>query len=243
MSIKSTIFKWLTGVSIESLKSTDDNLPRMVHNTYSSLYDNYLFDFRQTYTGGIVQNTGTLEYFDGEEEPPVQKINIKPIDVLSELETVPTPFNLEMLGEKISVLKDKIEIIKQEYTKREVEALIERLENRKKYLEHKTFFDNFQNTTDKNIDELLKKYNLVLNTSDIFIPEFPTEAISVMKEYTEIMKKVCEKKPIFYVIASADMFNKTYEKRDPILLVQSPFGFYWQILGAWDKEMLILNEL
>jgi predicted MPP superfamily phosphohydrolase len=110
-------------------------------------------------------------------------------------------------------------------------------------LKHKTFFDNFQNTTDKNIDELLKKYNLVLNTSDIFIPEFPTEAISVMKEYTEIMKKVCEKKPIFYVIASADMFNKTYEKRDPILLVQSPFGFYWQILGAWDKEMLILNEL
>ena len=25
--------------------------------------------------------------------------------------------------------------------------------------------------------------------------------------------------------------------------VISSFGFYWQILGAWDKEMLLLSEL
>ena len=37
--------------------------------------------------------------------------------------------------------------------------------------------------------------------------------------------------------------QEKYKQRDPILLVQSPFGFYWQILGAWDKEMLILSEL
>ena len=51
------------------------------------------------------------------------------------------------------------------------------------------------------------------------------------------------KKPVFYVIAEPDKFRKAYEKRDPILLVQSPFGFYWQILGAWDKEMILLSEL
>jgi hypothetical protein len=45
------------------------------------------------------------------------------------------------------------------------------------------------------------------------------------------------------VIAEPDKFRKAYEKRDPILLVQSPFGFYWQILGAWDKEMMLLSEL
>lgn len=238
MSLKSKIFKWLTGMSIESLK-TNNNLP-IIYNSNSELYDNYLFDFRTNYSGGIINpQNGPSD----ESHEPKQKINIKPIDVLSELETVPTPFNLEMLDEKISVLKDKIEVIKQEYTKREVNALLERLENRKKYSEHKTFFDNYQNTTDKNIDKLLEKYNLVLNTSDIFIPEFPTEAITIMKEYTEIVGKISGKKPVFYVIAPADMFVKTYEKRDPILLVQSPFGFYWQILGAWDKEMLILNEL
>jgi len=33
------------------------------------------------------------------------------------------------------------------------------------------------------------------------------------------------------------------EKRDPILLAQSPFGFYYNILGAWEKEMVYLPEL
>jgi hypothetical protein len=82
-----------------------------------------------------------------------------------------------------------------------------------------------------------------MNTSDLFVPEFPDDAIAVMKAYTEEMDKICSKKPVFYVIAEPDKFRKAYEKRDPILLVQSPFGFYWQILGAWDKEMILLSEL
>jgi hypothetical protein len=57
------------------------------------------------------------------------------------------------------------------------------------------------------------------------------------------MEELCGKKPVFYVIAEPDKFRKAYERRDPILLVQSPFGFYWQILGAWDKEMILLSEL
>ena len=82
-----------------------------------------------------------------------------------------------------------------------------------------------------------------MKSSDIFIPEFPDDAIKLMKEYTENMLLICKKKPIFYVIAEPDKFKEAYAKRDPILLVQSPFGFYWQILGAWDKEMLLLSEL
>ncbi len=117
------------------------------------------------------------------------------------------------------------------------------MQNRKKYLKHKVYFDQFQNTTDEKIDVLLKKYELVMKTSDIFVPEFPDIAIQRMKEYTEKLDEICKKKPVFYVIAEEKDFKKKYERRDPILLVQSPFGFYWQILGAWDKEMLILGEL
>jgi hypothetical protein len=82
-----------------------------------------------------------------------------------------------------------------------------------------------------------------MNTSDLFVPEFPDEAIMVMREYTDQLQALCNKKPVFYVIAEPDKFRKAYERRDPILLVQSPFGFYWQILGAWDKEMILLSEL
>lgn len=172
-----------------------------------------------------------------------KKIKVKPKDVLNELETVPTPFSLIGLDEKIEILKDKEKLIVQHYAKREVTALIERLENRKKYQENKAFFDSFANTTDEKIDVLLGKYQLAMKTSDIFIPEFPDDAIKVMKEYTEKLEEICGKKPIFYVIAEEKEFKKAYEKRDPILLVQSPFGFYWQILGAWNEEMLLLSNL
>jgi len=147
------------------------------------------------------------------------------------------------LEDKIEVLKYKRDLIVQSYSRREVEGLIERLENRRKWEEFKGFFNEFQNTTDEKIDDLLNNYDLVMNTSDLFVPEFPDDAIAIMKTYTEKMDALCGKKPVFYVIAEPDKFRKAYEKRDPILLVQSPFGFYWQILGAWDKEMILLSEL
>ena len=205
------------------------------------LEENYLFDFKnyssQYYNGG-----GMISLFnEGEEE--IKKIKIKPIDVLNQLETVPSPFDLLLIDEKLSILKDKEELITQKYAKREIQGLIERITNRKRYIEFKEYFDKFQNTTEEKIDDLLSKYDLVMKTSDIFIPEFPTEAIVTMKEYTKKVEELSGKKPLYYVIAEEDKFRKAYEKRDPILLVQSPFGFYWQILGAWDKEMLILGEL
>ena len=172
-----------------------------------------------------------------------KKIAVKPIDVVNELETIPTPWTLSNLQDKIEILEYKRDLITQKYSKREVEAMIERLENRKKWDKFKKFFDGYQNTTDEKIDDLLDKYDLVMKTSDLFVPEFPDVAIQTMKSYTENMMKLCKKKPVFYVIAEPDKFRKAYEKRDPILLVQSPFGFYWQILGAWDKEMMLLSEL
>lgn len=227
----------------------------------SGLNDSFLFDFKNygslyTKVNSPIVVSGIAINFDGDNEGgqpedgsapkgdrTPAKIAIKPIDVLDQLETIPTPWTLSNLQDKIDILKYKSELIVQHYAKREVDALIERLENRKKWEDHKAFFNEFQNTTDEKIDQLLEKYDLVMNTSDLFVPEFPDDAIAVMKAYTEEMQKICGKKPVFYVIAEPDKFRKAYERRDPILLVQSPFGFYWQILGAWDKEMILLSEL
>lgn len=223
----------------------------------AGLDDTFLFDFKNygsMYNGhgnsimvsGAILNANEPSASDGSEpfdDRQPTKIAIKPIDVLDQLETIPTPWTLSNLQDKINILKYKSELIVQHYAKREVDALIERLENRKKWEDHKAFFNEFQNTTDEKIDQLLEKYDLVMNTSDLFVPEFPDDAIAVMKAYTEEMERLCGKKPVFYVIAEPDKFRKAYERRDPILLVQSPFGFYWQILGAWDKEMILLSEL
>lgn len=221
--------------------------------TPSGLDDTFLFDFKnyQSQYTGVTMNMNTFISVDGvgsdssedQTSSGSQKIAVKPKDVLAELETIPTPWTLSNLDDKIEVLKYKRDLITQHYSKREVEGLIERLENRKKWGKFKNFFSEFQNTTDEKIDKLLEKYDLVMKTSDLFVPEFPDDAIAVMKKYTDNMQKLCKKKPVFYVIAEPDKFKKAYEKRDPILLVQSPFGFYWQILGAWDKEMILLSEL
>lgn len=218
---------------------------------YDGLNENFLFDFKNyqsQYSGaGTGINTfliggSTLEGSSTVDEKP-KKIAIKPIDVLDQLETIPTPWNLTNLDEKIEILEYKQDLIVQKYSKREVVGMIERLQNRKHWDKFSKYFNGFQNTTDEKIDDLLEKYDLVMKTSDLFVPEFPDDAIKIMKSYTTQMKKLCDKKPVFYVIAEPDKFRKAYEKRDPILLVQSPFGFYWQILGAWDKEMMLLSEL
>jgi hypothetical protein len=217
----------------------------------SGLDDTFLFDFKnyQSQYTGVAMNSfisvGGASESDSEEssKETSRKIAVKPKDVLNELETIPTPWTLSNLDDKIEVLKYKSDLITQNYSKREVQGLIERLENRKQWHKFKNFFQEFQNTTDEKIDALLDNYDLVMKTSDLFIPEFPDDAIAVMKKYTDNMQKLCKKKPVFYVIAEPDKFKKAYEKRDPILLVQSPFGFYWQILGAWDEEMILLSEL
>jgi hypothetical protein len=121
--------------------------------------------------------------------------------------------------------------------------ILSRLENRKKWTEHQEFFSKFQNTDGSKIDDLLAKYQLVLKPADIFIPVLPDEAVTAMTAYTEHVEAVTGKKPVFYVIATEDLFQRQNDKLDPILLAQSPFGMYWQILGAWDKEMLLLSEL
>ena len=222
-----------------------------VLNSDRELNETFLFDFKnyQSQYTGVTMNTfisvggSDSDSSHGQNYSESKKIAVKPKEVLGELETIPTPWTLSNLDDKIEVLKYKRELITQHYSKREVEGLIERLENRKKWGKFKSFFDEFQNTTDEKIDILLEKYDLVMKTSDLFVPEFPDDAIAVMKKYTDNMMKLCKKKPVFYVIAEPDKFKKAYEKRDPILLVQSPFGFYWQILGAWDKEMILLSEL
>lgn len=177
------------------------------------------------------------------EDKETKKI-IKPIDVVDELEHEVSPFSLEDLDAKIQILKDKVSLIKDNsYSKNETMGILERLENRKKWEQHSAFYNQFQNTSRKNIQQLLNKYDLAFKPSDIFIPEFPDIAISIMKAYEKETVKLCGKKPIFYVIAEVKDFKDKYDQRDPILLVQSPFGLYYQILGAWDKEMILLTEL
>lgn len=217
----------------------------------NSLNDNYLIDIRPAHLsfGGFVEYQPQGTPLDGHSEFPT-KISVKPKDVLKELTKPPTKWSLEGIDDKIEILKLKEKIIQQRYAKQDVKALIQFLENRKKYDEiakdgktFRVYFSQFDITDENKINDLTKKYTLRMDSADIFIPEFPTEAVKIMTEYTEKVEEFCGKKPRYYVIAQEKDFKKKEKARDPILLTQSPFGFYYYILGAWDKEMLYLPEL
>lgn len=212
-----------------------------------------LYDFFKNYDGGTqirIINSGDQLVANGtgiptnniEEET---KINVRPKDVFDELERVPNPIDLdpESISKKIELLERKIKLGDiQFYTEQQMRGMIVRLKNRVHYNEHKEFYDQYQYTTQEKIDGFIEKYNLCIKKSTLFVPTFPDDAINAMESYTKETEKFT-KKPEYYVIAKEDDFKKKERKLDPILLVQSPFGFYWQILGAWDEEMLLLDEL
>lgn len=150
---------------------------------------------------------------------------------------------------QLQQFKDKLNLISlAEYDisrgTNEIASILARLENRKKYPKFEGFFNDFPYTTTSKIDELLEKHDyLQLGKVEAFLADMPKDATETMKEYTNQTQELCGKKPIFYIIASKEDFKKVAKRRDPILLAQSPFGHVWQILGAWDKEMLFLEEL
>jgi len=214
--------------------------------------ENYLVDFSSDRWGNmqVTEPGGGSSRRRKKTKTAKVKVSVKPKDVLDELERVPTMYTLDGLEEKIVILKDKEALITQYHTRNEVAALIQCLENRKRYTEvdksgreFRAFFSQFDTTNDQKIQALCEKYNLQKRSADIFVPEFPDAAVKVMKEFTDEVVQLRDKKPLFFVIATPESFNEAYGKRDPILLAQSPFGFYYHILGAWDKEMLYLPEL
>lgn len=216
-------------------------------------YVGQMYDYYADFGGGVGVtvaqfNAGENLALNGLEEPDFgnpkdERIDKKPVEVVGELETVPTPFTLEGLDEKIALFADKSKISNQRYAKDQIDGFKKRLENRKFYRDNIELYSQFPNTTDDKIDNLLAKYKLEMNSSELFIPTFPKEAIDVMKKYSDVTEKITGEKPVFYVIAEQKDFKKKRGKLDPILLAQSPFGFYWQILGAWDETMLLLSEL
>jgi hypothetical protein len=126
----------------------------------------------------------------------------------------------------------------------EIKSVIERLENRRKI---KTWIDmlgKYPHTTNKLLQAVLKDHkHLSFQKAEAFVPDFPKEATKAMEEYNKACQKLCGKKTEFYVVSNEKDFQEKNDRRDPILLAQSPFGFFWQILGAWDEEMVYLDEL
>lgn len=141
-------------------------------------------------------------------------------------------------------ITDGFEFGAKAYGREELESIKERLNNRYRLGEFKDVVEKYPHTSTQLVMKLIKENNhLRAQEASSFVPDFPKDAIQAMKEYEDFCVKLCDKTPVFYVIAKSEDFQKVAKRRDPILLAQSPFGHFWQILGAWDEEMIYLGDL
>lgn len=163
----------------------------------------------------------------------------KPKDVMKELFSGKAKVDLTNLDEKIKAIRKRRDFMDYELdlSVGDENRVIEWLKARKKYPKYGQLF-NWHTTTQPKVDKLLKKYQLKVGSVMEYKRCIPVEAIDEMERFTKSCRRVTASTPIIKIIADADE-----TKKDPILLGQSPFGNFFYVLGAWDKEVEIMDEL
>jgi len=105
----------------------------------------------------------------------------------------------------------------------------------------------WKTTTEEKIEALCKKYKLAHRPVIEFLPHFPEIVLKEVKKFKAIYSIASNKvfsdlqEPELSVIAPPELFDT--RKGDPILLAKSPFGEFYYILCAWDKEVDYLDLL
>lgn len=166
----------------------------------------------------------------------------KPVEVFQELHSKIPNMDLNNLDEKIKSIKKRKKAM-EEYignTSTEDEDLaLTYLKARKKFLKYAHLFI-WEVTTEELIDQLKNKYKITTASLANFYKCVPEEGVEQLKAFTKAFHKVCDDEPRFKLLIEEE--SKEH-KKDPILLAQSPFGNWYYVLGAWDKEIRFVDDL
>jgi len=188
----------------------------------------------QTYLMGIKNN----------QEPKKKlgrpKKQYKPIEVMEHLlAKEQIKFDVTDINKKIAAIEFRIDFIKHELGNdtREEEQVLSWLKARKELKNHGKKF-KWAVTNKEKIEWFCKKYNLRQSGWATYHRNVPNEALVELKKYLDLYSKVSDADPKLVIIGDHDE-----TKKDPILIASSPFGNYFYIIGAWDKEVEIMEEL
>lgn len=169
-----------------------------------------------------------------------KRITKKPVDIYEEIISEVPKINLKDLDRQIKLVKErKDELSKhmrhQDFNHENMALMF--LDARKKYLKHKDKF-KWPVTNKDLIDKLCKKYKVKMEGLHNYYRLVPKEGVEEIKKFGDALGYVSKADAIFMLIISDEERPK-----DPILLAQSPFGSWYYILGAWDKEVEIVDKL
>ena len=194
--------------------------------------------------GGFIEINDYVTSADKKEDVRTAK---KPVDVFKETLSDEPIVNLNNIDGQIKIVERRIKLLTEELGMKvedEYEALAF-LRARKNYLKCKGEF-NWATTTFALIEKLLSSYKLKMVDLSDYYKTVPTEAIDELEKFIAVYKKVCGKnlKPVLKLIIEDTPTSRERTKRtDPILLAGSPFGKWFYVLGAWDKEVEVVDDL
>lgn len=172
------------------------------------------------------------------------RIEKKPVEVVNEIvgETPKVNLNLDYLDKQLKTVERRRKILREELDVKSTsdeDLAISFLEARIKLVKCKANF-SWAVTNEDKLNDLCKKYKLQRVGFQGYYRNIPMEAIDELEKYTKLHKQVTKYAPELSLIV--DVGGKE-QKKDPILLIKSPFGNWYFILGAWDKEVEVVDEL
>jgi len=173
-------------------------------------------------------------------EPEDKRIVKKPVEVVNEIMNEIPQFDVSDLDKKIKVVKRRFGIFKEQGLDIRDETIALRYLNaRKKFLKVSKKFA-WPTTTQEKIDTLLSTYKLMKVGAASYSRNLPHEAVDEIEKWAEAQALINNEKPELSLIC--DQGGKE-QKKDPILLAKSPFGDWYFVLGAWDKEVMYVDDL
>lgn len=176
-----------------------------------------------------------------------ERKDIEPIQVFAEMKKETPDISFADLEPKIKAVKERMSILEQhlspEHLKDEMRTLWY-LENRLKYLKtRKKNPIDWAMTTRPAIEDLCKRYKLKTVPLKQYYTLVPKEGLAELERYTKAYAAVTGDNPIFELVIKDKPEETRKKDRDPILLANSPLGNFMMILGAWDDEVEIVDEI
>lgn len=209
------------------------------------------------YGSSLAQSNGVLSYTTLDNPKETKKEDprkvVEPKAVFEEIKKEGPELSFDNLDEKIKTVTERIDILKEHLDESHLgdeHKTLFYLKNRKTYL--KTMKKNpidWAVTTREAVDDLCKIYKLRVVPLKQYYTLVPKEGISEMARYTRAYKAVTKDNPIFELIIKEAEVKSEEEKqqkkkdRDPILLANSPLSNAMFVLGAWDDEVEIVDEI
>lgn len=222
----------------------------------SSSTNNTLSDVAIAYNTSSSHGGGSTQDPPSEPKKPEDpRKEVEPKAVFGEIKTEPLDISFENLDEKIKNVTERIDILKdhldEAHLQDEHRALFY-LKNRRKYMDtRKNYPIDWAMTTEDAVDHLCKTYKLKIVPLKQFYTLVPKEGVKEIGRYTKAYKAITGDEPIFELVIKDKPEQKPKEKkpeqkrkdRDPILLANSPLGNHLFVLGAWDDEVEIVDEI